>query len=658
MARKDSRPEVSRRKFLAGAAVAGAVTATGARAATPPTGAARIPTAVRPTAHQIALEANVVTDVKPIAGRAGSDFMADVIKSLDIEYCYSNPASSFRGLHESLINYGKNTKPEFITCMHEESSVAMAHGYFKATGKPQMMLCHGTVGLQHACMAIYNAWADRVPVIVMGGNDLDAAHRPPGVPTYHSAQDINALVRDMTKWDDNPVSLQHFAQSFVRAYKMAMTPPYEPVAIALDAALQETPMGDHTGSLYIPKYVRTAPPQAEMGALRETARLLVNAENPVIVADRYARTQRGIALLVELAELIQAPVIDQANRMNFPNTHHLCQSTQAQALIRDADVVLGLEVSDFWNTVNLFVDNAQDHGHGTRQSRVKPGTKLITISSAELNQKSNYQDFQRFQSVDISMVGDAEASLPSLVEAVKSAIANDRKAAYEKRGEAMRRTWRQGIERARQAAAVGWNMAPISVPRICAEIWAQIKDLDYSLVASRTGIGSWPNRLWKMERHHNWLGGSGGSGVGYGLPASVGAAHGNKPLGRFSVSLQGDGDLMYAPGALWTAARHKIPFLSVVHNNQGYHQEVMHLQRMSNRRNRVANLGTEIKDLGPVGTRIENPDIDYSKIASGMGWWTSGPVTDPNALGGVLKKAVEVVKSGQPAMVDVISQPR
>src|SRR6266699_320425 len=187
MARKDPRPEVSRRKFLAGVAVAGAaVTATknGAGAATPPAAAGRLPSAVRPTAQQIAVEAGVVKEMKPVAGRANSDFMVDVIKSLNIDYVYSNPASSFRGLHESLINYGKNVKPEFITCMHEESSVAMAHGYYKATGKPQLMLCHGTVGLMHATMAVYNAWADRVPLIMIGGNDLDAAHRPPGVPTY------------------------------------------------------------------------------------------------------------------------------------------------------------------------------------------------------------------------------------------------------------------------------------------------------------------------------------------------------------------------------------------------------------------------------------------------------------------------------------------
>src|SRR5882724_11553880 len=639
MARKNSRPEVSRRKFLAGVAVAGA-SATAAKAATPGTTAAdvkRLPSAVEPMAHQVATETAVPKEMPHLVGKPNSDFMVDVIKSLNIDYVYSNPASSFRGLHESLINYGKNTKPEFITCMHEESSVAMAHGYFKVTGKPQMVLCHGTVGLMHATMAIYNAWADRVPVIVVGGNDLDAARRAPGVPTYHSDQDINALVR---------------------AYKMSMTPPYEPIMIALDGGLQEEPMNEHSGNLYIPKYIKSAPPHADTAALRDAAKLLVNAENPVIVVDRMARSQNGVNLLVQLAELVQVPVVDQSNRMNFPNTHHLNQSEQAQPLIRNADLIVGLEVSDFWNTVNLFIDNGLENGLGTRQSRVKPGTKLVTISSAELNQKSNYQDFQRFQSVDISMVGDAEASLPYFIDAVKSVISGDRKQAYEKRGEAMKKAWAQSRERSRQTAAVGWNAAPISVPRLTAEVWAQIKDMDYSLVSSRGGIGAWPNRLFKMERHHHWLGGSGGGGVGYGLPASVGAAHANQKFGRFSVSFQGDGDMMFAPGAMWTAARHKIPYLSVLHNNKGYHQEVMHVQRMSNRRNRVANLGTVIKDMGPVGTRIENPDVNYAKLAESMGWWATPPISDPAELGPALKRAVEVVKSGQPALVDVVSQPR
>jgi len=655
MARKQPRPEVSRRKFLAAAAVAGATTALAppAKAATTDgsISAPRRPSALPPTMQVAVAETATPKELPRIGGVPGSDFMVDVIKTLDIKYLPSNPASSFRAIHESLINYGGNKLPEFLTCAHEESAVGMAHGYFKVAGKPLMTLCHGTVGLQHATMAIYNAWCDRVPVIIVGGNDLDAAHRPPGVPTIHSAQDINALVRDFTKWDDTPVSLQHFAQSFVRAYKIAMTPPYGPVAISLDAGLQQEPIRNNGEKLYIPRYVPTSPPQGDSGAVKEAARLLANAQNPVIVVDRAARSENGVQLLVQLAEALQAQVIDQGGRMNFPSTHYL---RRPPTVVGNADVILGLEVTDFWATVNTYIDNGE-HGIGVNTTKIKPETKLISINSSELLTKANYQDFQRFQSVDVSMAADAESTLPALIEAVKSAIPDDRKAAIEKRGEAARKAFAEARERTKQAAALAWDASPVSTARLVMETWAQIKDLDWSLVASSGNVSNWPRRLWPMEKYYHWLGASGGYGVGYGAPASVGAALANRDLGRFSVSIQSDGDLMYAPGVLWTAARHKIPLLAVMHNNRGYHQEVMHVQRLSNFRNRVASLGG---DMGPIGTSIENPDIEYQKLAESMGWWGKGPIKDPAQLGPALKEAVAVVKSGQPALLNVWTQPR
>src|SRR6478752_2644600 len=658
MARKDPRPEVNRRKFLAGVAVAGAATAVtppvanGATPATSPNAEPpRRPSALPPNMHVAAAETGTPKELPRIGGVAGSDFMVDVIKTLDIKYCPSNCASSFRAIHESLINYGGNKMPEFLTCTHEESAVGMAHGYFKIAGKPLMSLCHGTVGLQHAAMAIYNAWCDRVPVIVMGGNDLDAAHRPPGVPTFHSAQDINAMVRDYTKWDDTPVSLQHYAQSVVRAYKISMTPPYAPVMISLDAGLQQEPVHGNGDKLYIPKYNASSPPQGETGAVKEAARLLANAERPVIVVDRAARTANGVRLLVQLAEALQARVIDMGGRMNFPRTHHLSAGATAVA---NADVIIGMELTDFWGVVNGYVDNGE-HGIGHNRTKIKPDTKLISINSVELLTKSNYQDFQRFQSVDVSMPADAEATLPSLIEAVKAAIPNDRKAAIEKRGEAAKKAFAEARERTKQAAALAWDASPISTARLVMETFAQIKGLDWSLVASSGNVSNWPNRLWPMEKHYHWLGASGGYGVGYGAPASVGAALANRDLGRFSVSIQSDGDLMYAPGVLWTAAKHKIPLLAVMHNNRGYHQEVMHVQRLSNFRNRVASLGG---DMGPIGTSIENPDIEYHKLAESMGWWAKGPIKDPDKLGAAIKEAVAVVRSGQPALVNVWTQPR
>ena len=643
----DTNPD--RRRFLAGVAAgaAGAV----APAARPAEPAPRAPSALPPTMQVAAAETGTPTvATSRIGGVPGSDFMVDVIKTLGIRYLPANCASSYRAIHESLIDYGGNRMPEFLSCMHEESAVGMAHGYFKVAGKPLMTLCHGTVGLQHATMGIYNAWCDRVPVIVVGGNDMDAAHRPPGVPTFHSAQDINALVRDFTKWDDTPVSLAHFAQSFVRAYKIATTPPYGPVMISLDAGLQQEPVREHGEKLAIPRYVPTAPPQGDSGAVKEAARLLAGAQNPVIVADRCARTANGVKLLIELAEALQARVIDQGGRMNFPRTHYLSAPPTA---VSGADVILGLELSDFWATVNSYTDNGLNGGIGTNGTRIKEGTKLVSISSVELNTKANYQDFQRFQAVDVSMAADAEATLPALIEAVKQA--GPSKAGLERRAAAAKKARAEGMARAREAAALGWDASPVSTARLCMETYAAIKSLDWSLVASEGNVSNWPARLWPIEKHHQWLGRSGGYGVGYGAPASVGAALANRDLGRFSVSIQSDGDLMYAPGVLWTAAKHKIPLLAVMHNNRAYHQEVLHVQRLSNFRDRVANTGG---DLGPVGTSIMNPDIEYHKLAESMGWWAKGPIKDPKELGPALREAVKVVQAGQPALLNVWTQPR
>src|SRR5688572_19504897 len=320
---------VDRRDFLKGAAVTGAAALVPASVAADPRQAA--PAAQSPgTAAIAAREADPVVDVEALTtDRPGGDFMVDILKSLNLEYIASNPGSSFRGIHESIVNYGNNKMPEFLTCLHEESSVAMAHGYFKVEGKPMTVLAHGTVGIQHAAMAIYNAYCDRVPVYILAGNHLDATHRRPGVEWAHSVQDAVAMVRDFVKWDDTPVSLAHFAESAVRAYKIAMTPPMMPVAIVIDGGLQEDPIpAEVTSRLRVPRLTVATPPQGDSGAVAEAARLLVNAANPVIVADRAARTPAGIARLVEMAEALQAPVVDQHGRMNFPS-HHALNHTES-----------------------------------------------------------------------------------------------------------------------------------------------------------------------------------------------------------------------------------------------------------------------------------------------------------------------------------------
>ena len=641
------KPSVNRRNFLKSAAAtsAAALTASHVAAAEPqqagPPAQATAPVAPREVDPAGSVE--VLTTDRP-----GGDFMVDVIKTLNFEFIASNPGSSFRGIHESIINYGGNTMPEFITCLHEESSVAMAHGYFKAEGKPMAALCHGTVGMQHAAMAIYNAYCDRVPVYILAGNSLDATLRRPGVEWAHSVQDAAAMVRDYIKWDDQPVSLPHFAESAMRAYKIAMTPPMMPVLLVIDGGLQEDPISHEvTSRLRIPRLTLTSPPQGDSGAVAEAARLLVNAQNPVIVADRAARTPAGLTRLIELAETLQAPVVNQGGRMNFPSRHPLNHTSSARQLVAEADVIIGLELTDFWGTVSAVRDGLTR----TSRSLVKPGTKLISITALDLATKGNYQDFQRYPEVDVAMAADAEATLPALTEACKRLITAERRTALLARGKRLAEAHASALERARAEAAYAWDASPISTARMTTELWAQIKNEDWALVAESGIMSDWTSRLWSFDKHYQSLGGSGGAGVGYGAPAAVGAALANRKRGRLSVTIQGDGDFLYAPGVWWTAAHHRIPLLAVMHNNRAYHQEVMHVQRMANRHNRGIT-------RAHIGTTIDDPNVDFAKIAQGMGVHAQGPITNPNDLGPAIKRAIDVVKRGEPSLIDVVTQPR
>jgi acetolactate synthase I/II/III large subunit len=642
--RKTGKAAIDRRDFLKAAAAGVAATIGPASAAAQeaqPTRVTSVPALSREAETQAPLAVDVLTTDRP-----GSDFMVEIMKSLGFDYVCANPGSTFRAFHESIVNYGGNQSPELITCCHEESSVAMAHGYAKVEGKPLAALLHGSVGLQHASMAIYNAYCDRVPVFLIVGNVLDATMRRPGVEWVHTAQDLAAMVRDYIKWDDTPLSLEHFAESAVRGYKIAMTPPMMPVLLIADGELQEGPV-DANRPAHIPRLPTIAPPQGESGAIAEAARLLVAAENPVLVADRAARTAAGMALLIELAETLQAPVIDQWGRLNFPTLHPLNHSSRAMPLIAAADVILGLELTDFWGTVNSFHDQLQR----SSSPIARPGTKLVSISSGELYAKGNYQDLQRYPELDLAIEADAEASLPSLIEAVKLLLTADRKRIFADRGQKLTEARRQQLEDAQAQAAYGWDASPISTARVSAELWAQIKDEDWALVSDTAFFSNWPLRLWDFSKYYQYIGGQGGYGVGYGAPAAAGAALAHRKHGRLAVNIQTDGDLMYAPGVLWTAAHHRIPLLNVMHNNRAYHQEMMHIQRMANRHQRGITRAS-------IGTTLQDPNIDYAKVAAGMGVYSEGPISNPADLGPAIRRAIDVVRRGEPALIDVVTQPR
>jgi thiamine pyrophosphate-dependent acetolactate synthase large subunit-like protein len=640
---------VDRRGFLKGAALGTAALVATPSLAEPQNGQTRSVTPL-PSANGVAAETSPPPPRVDVytTDRPGSDFMVDVIKSLGFEYVAANPGSSFRGLHESIINYGGNKNPELLTCCHEESSVAMAHGYAKIEGKPMMVMAHGTVGLQHASMAIYNAYADRVPVYVVLGNILDVAYRRSVVEWAHSVQDAAAMVRDYTKWDDNPVSLTHFAESAVRAYQIATTPAMGPVVLIADAVLQEEPIpeADRQG-LRVPKLSVVGPPAADSAAIGEAARLLVAAETPVIIAGRCARTPNGLRLLVELAETLQAPVQDRPFRfrMNFPTRHPL----YGGGSIVDADVVLGLEDSDFWQAIHT--QTPVNRMGMVARPVTKPGAKLITISSAELASKSNYQDFGRYAEVDLAIAADAEASLPMLIDACKRLITADRKKAFQERGAKLAEASRRAREQTLDQAAWGWDASPITTARLSAEVWNEIQNEDWSLVSDVTFLSFWPTRMWDFNKHHHYIGGQGAYGIGYGAPAAVGAALANRKHGRLTVNIQCDGDLNYAPGVLWTAAHHRIPLLTIMHNNRAYHQERMYVEDMAARAERGI-------DRADIGTSLTSPNIDYATMAKAYGVYGAGPISNPKDLGPAIRRAIDVVKRGEPALVDVLTQPR
>jgi acetolactate synthase I/II/III large subunit len=649
MAKKDS--GVDRRAFLGSIGAAGAATAAAA-AGTPAPAIAR-PTALPPVPLSHANAIAQAEEAPPSArggvdalhvANPGSDYMVDVMMGLGYKYVAAMPGTTFRGLQESVINYGIG-KMEWLSCAHEEISGSMAHGYAKASGKPMVIMVHNTVGLQHATMAIYNAWADRAPMVCMLGNYADGALRVGGADWYHAATDDAAMCRGYIKYDEQPGSLEHFKESLMRGHGLMMTAPMGPIIIVADQALQEDtqsrkPQAPMRG------YVAATQPAPDPNVVREIAKQLVAAKNPVIIAERATRTQADVKNMVALAEALQAPVVDLFGRLNFPTNHYLSSS---RAVAVNADLILALDVGDLFSIVNELPESIQRE----TGRRINKDAKVISIDSQLLAGGGNYQDKQRFYQADFPVAADSATSLPWLVEAVKSEMSAARRNENPQREARLRETYYLKRQSDIAAAAVGWDSSPISVARLCMEIWNQIKGNDWALVSPTGFQNNWPTRLWDFSDYKQWIGGSGAAGIGYIGGAAIGAAlaHKDLPGGRLCVSIQGDGDFMVGPGACWTAAHHKIPLLTIIHNNRAWHQETMAVQILASRRSRHP-------ERGRIGTVITDPNINYATVAKGFGVYAENQITQASELGPALARAIKVCRSGEPALLDVVTQPR
>ncbi len=630
---------VNRRNFLKGAAGAAALAAgggTGSEAAAQTSATATAAGAPAPSARQVERDAG--TGQPSVAARAvhraGSDLQTQVLKDLGIEFVAGNPGSSFEGIQESIVNYGNppNTMPEFITALHEETSVDMANGYGKAEGKPMCAMLHGTIGLQHASMAIYQAYHSGTPLLLIAGRD-------DGFIQAHTANDMAALVRSFTKWDAQPTTLEGSLEALQEAYAQAITPPTAPTLVVLDMELQKAEAGD----LQVPKYVPPRIAGADASTAREIAGALLAAGNPRIEVGQL-RTPEGVKLAVELAELVGASTSTRATAgpMSFPQRHPLC----GPGADTKYDYRLGLEVGPA--DVALI---------GPRVASLTAARDKANIGLGGLRGTAPADGPFAAQpdSIKRTIAIDAEASLPAIIAEVRKQTTRAQRRNIEERSakhaRANQDAYVAALKQALEVKRKGWDASPVSTARIYAELWPLIMNEDWCLASPSNFSGSHHRELWTHDKPYSYLGGQGAGGMGYGAGACGGAALAARGRNRIVVNVQTDGDMNYAPGVLWSAAHHKLPMLTVMHNNRAWHQELMFLQYMAGVRGR----GT---DRAHIGTTLRDPYINYAKMAEGYGMASEGPISDPRELHSALARGVASVKRGEPYMIDVLTQPR
>ena len=537
------------------------------------------------------------------------------------------------------MNYGGG-KPEIILCTHEKVAVNVAHGYAKTTGRPMGVIVHDVVGLLHSTMGIYYAHLDRVPVMVLGATGpVDRRRRRPAIDWIHTAQVQGEAVRNFTKWDDQPATVADFPASFARAYRIATTEPAGPVYLCYDAGLQEDAL-DHAVPIDdVVAAGRPAPVQADPAALAKAADMIARAERPVIVSEFTGRHVEAVPELVGLAEEIAAAVIDLHGRVNMPNRHPL--NLSGGDAMKDTDLVIALDVGDLHHALNELDRNSAERA---KRLRVTAGTPIVDIGLGELRQSRWAEDLGDFQPVTLSIVADTRLALPALRGLVRERDQRDRRPRREELG-AAHRALREKWER---EAKADWGASPMTAARLAAEIWSVIKHEDWVLTANT--LEDWTLRLWDVDSPKRHPGRSHGTATQIGISLGIGLAY--RGTDTVVVDVQPDGDLMYDPGALWTAARHRIPLLVVMYNNRAYYNDFEHQIRVARHR------GTPIENAR-VGQEIDDPAPDFAGLAKSFGWYAEGPIVDPDEAGPAIRRALAHIKEKRmPALVDTVVRRR
>jgi acetolactate synthase-1/2/3 large subunit len=577
----------------------------------------------------------------PAAAAYVSDLVVELLRSLDCRYVPLNPGSSFRGLHDSLVQHGGNRAPQLLLCLHEEIAVSLAHGYAKATGQVAVAAVHDLVGLMHASMAVFDAFCDRAPLLVLGGGGPAATRARRPIDWLHSAAAQAELVRDYTKWDDEPADAQGMLDAIARGHMLAASPPRGPVYVTLDAELQEAAIPAAV-TAPDPRLSRPVPgPAGAPDQVLAAAHLLVAAAEPVVVAGRVGLDPAATPVLTRLVERLGAAYRDDRNVVAMP-TGHPHNLTGDRELLRRADAVLAVDLADL-QTVSRAPSSRDRSGEAAR--RPSGGLAAITLDPAAPNGWANAG--QAPVPVDVPVVADAIVALTQLDDAVADLLSAEPPAARrrrdERRAELAHRHSRLRDAQRRAVGAVA-TQVPIAPATLAAAVWQAVHDRPWLLVLRNTR--TWPEGVWQFPGAGSYLGHSGGGGVGYGPGAMVGGALAARDRGQLPVAIIGDGDLLMAPGALWTAVHYEIPLLVVVNNNRSFFNDEEHQLAVARARGRPeANAW--------IGMRVDTPPVDFAALARSYGAWADAPVTHPDALPGALRAALAVVDDGGVALVDV-----
>ena len=551
----------------------------------------------------------------------GSDVIADALRSLDIPYIALTPGASYRGLHDSIVNYLGNTKPQMLLCLHEEAAVAIAHGYAKVTGKALVTAVHSNVGLMHATMAMFNAWCDRMPVVVLGATGpVDAVKRRPWIDWIHTARDQGALVREYTKWDDQPTSPGAAREAILRGAWIANTVPCGPVYINFDAELQEAKITDQLPQIDVARYMPPIATAVPVELVRQAAAVLKGAKQILMLAGRTSRSPDVWRARVTLAEALNARVVtDLKIGASFPTDHPLYAGSPRAITpenvegLKNVDVVLSLDWVDLGGALRYFGPS--------------PSVKIIQISLDHRIHNGWSMDHQALPPVDLLLSADPDLVLPELVKEIG-------KSSKPHAVPAPRKTW--------DKEPTGFTNEHIA---------GALRKVLGDRPATYTHLPlSWDDS-WLVFRHPlDYIGAEGGGGIGGGPGISVGAALALKGSGRLPIAICGDGDFLMGVTAVWTAVHYKIPLLFVLANNRSFYNDELHQERMARARNRPI-------ENKWIGQRMSEPEVDLAAMGRAQGSAGFGPVTKSGDLAAVLEKAIAAVDAGQVAVVDVRVEP-